>query len=153
MERLLSRLGGIEKSINYLRDKIGRLTDWTKWAEQRIRELGGAGTTLAGGGSNPDDIANQIHATACVTTAITKATTSGTPGTDTWTITPGVGGGMRFTTFDATVPALTALTGVEEPIYSIWKDNGVATGWNVQLIKKQGVWWLDDVDSCAGLTP
>ena len=50
------------------------------------------------------------------------------------------------------LPALTALTGVEEPIFSIWKDNGVAAGYNVQLIKKQGVWWLDDVDSCAGLT-
>jgi hypothetical protein len=153
MERLLSRLGGIEKSINYLRDKIGRLTDWTKWAEQRIRELGGAGTTLAGGGSNPDDIANQIHATACVTTAITKATTSGTPGTATWTLTPGVGGIMRFTAFDSTVPALTALTGVEEPVYSIWKDNGVAIGYNVQVVWKQKAWWLDDNDSCAGLTP
>ena len=154
MDWLIRQIIEIERRLKSMADWFARIKDWQRWVEQRLRELGGSAANIVGVSSqqNASSVADQIHATACVTTAITKATVSGTPGTSTWTLTPGVGGGMRFTAFDPTGPTLNQLTGVEEPIYSVWLDNGVKVGANVQLVWKQKAWWMADVDSCANLT-
>ena len=136
MERVLARLREIERRLALIADQLSRLRNWLRDANQRIRELPNAGGAGAGGTQpNPDDIANAIHATAVVTTEITKSTGPGSPG---------VGAAKRYLDFAAGSDT----TDVEEPIFSIWTDYAVAVDAVIQIEKKQGAWWLIDVDTC-----
>ena len=136
IDRILDRLKRVELRGNRIDVALRALVQWQRWVEQRLRELNG-GASYASASVSPDfdGIADRLHATAKVTTAITKSTGPGSPG---------VGAVQRYVDFAAG----SDLTGVDEPIYSIWTDYGVTTDATVQMEWKQKAWWLIDVDTC-----
>lgn len=143
MDRILARLKEIERRLARESDQRARLKEWLTNVEQRIRELP-TGNSSANGSTDPAEIADGVHATGVVSTAITKATSA---------TVPGQGEFQRYTTFDPTAPLLDDITGVDEPIFSIDRQFKVTAGAVVHAIKWRGVWWVIMVDDCTNLDP